>query len=275
MPVPLSKQVGMRVSKLRTAFVIGLSVMSLLGTAGTSEAASKKSRAKSKKAAAMKSVSSKKRASKARSAKNNRKVVSPESESVTEFVGPLQLETPKIHFEPAALADIVNSYSTIGQLTADLVRVGLATASERTAIENFLVDRGVSLETRPSKMKFEPSTSTYRWSEISLTVLPDGSLKNSFGQTLTTAGKTLDSNFGEAYLSFDHKTPRARVMDFFLQEAHADVSGATPALRAWGSLTAGLFGALNNANVGSKFETDLLFAKLSEGAALHRIKTSR
>ena len=147
----------------------------------------------------------------------------------------------------AALADILNSYSTLAELTNDLVHYGLATSEEKTALVHFMQDRGIQPDSPLERVKYDKSSSTLKWRELSLTVQSDGTLKNSFGQILKTSGKTLDTVFGEAYLSFDRRTARARAMDLFLQEAQADSTGATPVARAWGALTAGIYGGLRTA----------------------------
>lgn len=129
----------------------------------------------------------------------------------------------------------------MGELISNLAGSGFASGEERVAIERFLKDRGVRMESPLQKVK--AGTNSLRLSEITLTLQPDGSLKNSFGQNLNSEGKSLDTAFGEAYLSFDRRSSRARAMDLFLQEAQAD-TGATPAARGWGAITAAIYNGL-------------------------------
>lgn len=150
----------------------------------------------------------------------------------------LAAEKTQAPVDLTSLAQIINSHATIGALTADLAASGFATPEERVAIESFLKDRGVRMESPLEKVKV--GKDALRWSEITLSVEPNGSLKNSYSQILTSVGKTLDTVFGEAYLSFDRRSPRARAMDLFLQEAKAD-TGATPVARGSGALAAVIY----------------------------------
>jgi hypothetical protein len=152
----------------------------------------------------------------------------------------------------AALADSLNSFQNVGELLKNLEQTGFANAEERVAIENFLQDRGVTPATPIEKVKFDSSTNTLRWSEISLTQVEGGDLKNSFGQIVKAESKSLNSAFGEAYLSFDRRSARARVMDLFLQEARAESTGATPAARASGSFAASIYMGLRSAKTFKK-----------------------